>query len=203
MRIFETLNDTRGAKKDELTTPVALYRGTLYPMHVASLLGFFDHVEFSLIRFRESARIASRLAQHEETKEGRKERHLHGTARHRTERRGTAQHGTAHTTRHGPTASKTSDDSRRKKGSDRNGAQYRERLFVSSTFTGGRSALECAFAPSSPSPLPYRARARGPQGPDSYAATPALSRHAKLDGRFGSQVSGPPTLADPTTRWIG
>ena len=95
MSIFETLNDTRGAKKDERTrTPGALCRGTLYPMHVASLLSL-DR-EFSLIRFRESARIASRLVQHEGKKEERKEGRKEGTALalYDAARHGTARHGT-------------------------------------------------------------------------------------------------------------
>ena len=125
-------------------------------------------------------------------KEGRKERHLHCTMQH-----GTARHGTAHTTRsHG----ENDEHSGRKEATwDRNGAQYRERLFVSSTFTGSRSALECAFAPSSPSPLPYRARTpeRGALRAPTLTPQPPLCpaiRSSTVDLVLGPQVSGPPTL---------
>lgn len=58
----------------------------------------------------------------------------------------------------GPTEPRENDQrpglEERKRPEDRSGAQYRERLsLVPSTFTGSRSALECAFAPSSPSSL--------------------------------------------------
>lgn len=126
---------------------------------------------------------------------------MHCTIRHGTARHGKAQHDTARHTRHGPTGTGENDEhSGRKEATwDRNGAQYRERLFVSSTFTGSRSALECAFAPSSPSPLPYRARTpeRGALRAPTLTPQPPLCpavRGSTVDFVLGPRVSGPPTL---------
>lgn len=96
---------------------------------------------------------------------------------------------------------------------DRNGAQYRERLFLPSTFTGSRSALECAFAPSNPSPLlhPAQSSNEGPSGPRllhrsprsrSFSLSLSLSRHSKLDRRFRSEAASVrPTHSPSGPRW--